>query len=365
MKQHRWGLIWALSSLGFLCSCSSGKQVLAREGDSYIPWHGGPAYFAQWRNGLSSDPGFFHLSVWLQTPTNAPRFKSVGINLFTGLWKGPTDDQMAALSMADMPVICDQTTGYLNNPTIKAWIQPDGPDNAQELLPTGSGNYGPCLTPSSVVDTYDRIVANDPTRPVYLSLGRAVAETEWVGRGSCTGHTDDYLEYVKGGDVLSFNDYVVNNGDPLENIATGMDNLLAWSRRQKPVVAIIEASDYTGADRLKPEQVKTEVWMSIVHGAAGIEYYCHRMEPSLDETNCLDVVPIRDALTEINASITRLAPVLNTQSIANGVTVSSSDAAVPVDTMLKRFGGATYLFAVAMRDSATTATFQLAGIPET
>ena len=203
------------------------------------------------------------------------------------------------------------------------------------------------------------------SRPIYLSLGRAVAENDWIGRGSCTGQTSDYLEYVRGGDVLSFNDYVVNNGTPLEDIATGMDNLLAWSGRQKPAVAIIEASDYSGGDRLKPDQLKTEVWMAIVHGAAGIEYYCHRMEPTLNETNCLDVVPIRDALTEINGAITSLAPVLNTQSVANGVTVVSSNAQVPVDTMLKRYGGATYLFAVAMRGTATTATFQLGGIPDT
>ena len=88
-------------------------------------------------------PNFFHLSVWLQNPMNASRFQGAGINLFTGLWKGPTDDQMAALTMADMPVICDQTTAYLNNPTIKSWLLPDGPDNAQELTP-GSGNFGPC-----------------------------------------------------------------------------------------------------------------------------------------------------------------------------------------------------------------------------
>jgi hypothetical protein len=362
MKLHRWGLGWALS-LGLLCSCSSGKQVLAWEGDTYVPWHGGPAYFAKWPSGLSSDPNFFHLSVWLQNPTNATRFEGAGINLFTGLWKGPTDDQMAALTMAAMPVICDQSSAYLSNPTIKAWLQPDGPDNAQEM-PLGSGNFGPCMTPSSVVADYTRMVAADPSRPVYLSLGRGVAENDWIGRGPCTGHTEDYLEYVNGGDVLSFNDYVVNNGTPLENIATGMDNLLAWSGRKKPVVAIIEASDYSGKDRLTPEQVETEVWMAIVHGAAGIEYYCHRMEPTLDETYCLDVVPIRDMLTKINADIANLAPVLNTQSVANGVSVTSSDPAVPVDTMLKRYGGAIYLFAVAMRGSTTTATFHLGGIPE-
>src|SRR4051794_15872379 len=132
MKWCRWELACVFSSLGLLTACSSGKQVVAWEGDTYLPWYGGPAYFAKWPNGFSSDPSFFHLSVWLQTPANAARFQRAGINLFTGLWKGPTDDQMAALTMADMPVICDQTTAYLDNPTIKAWLVPDGPDNAQE-----------------------------------------------------------------------------------------------------------------------------------------------------------------------------------------------------------------------------------------
>jgi hypothetical protein len=38
----------------------------------------------------------------------------------------------------------------------------------------------------------------------------------------------------------------------------------------------------------------------------------------------------------INGQIKALAPVLNTQSVANGVTAASSNSAVPVDTMLKR-----------------------------
>jgi hypothetical protein len=363
MKQHRWGLAWALTSLSLLCSCSSGKQVVAWEGDTYVPWHGGPAYFVKWsNNGPLSDTSFFPLSVWLQNPVNAPRFQQAGVNFFTGLWMGPTSVQMDALNKAAMPVICDQTTTFVDQPAIKAWLLADGPDNAQEQA---DGSYGPCIPPASILDQYNQWVSTDPTRPVYLSLGRGVAEPNWVGRGPCLGRVDMYPDYVRAGDIVGFNDYVVNNGSALENVAAGMDNLLEYSHRQKPVIGIIEASDYSGADRLKPEQVKTEVWMAIVHGAAGIEYYCHRMEPTLDETYCLDVLPIRDALIETNDAVTSLAPVLNTQSVANGVTVTSSDSHVPVDTMLKRYGGATYLFAVAMRSSATTATFHLGGIPET
>jgi hypothetical protein len=56
--------------------------------------------------------------------------------------------------------------------------------------------------------------------------------------------------------------------------------------------------------------------------------------------------------------------VLNTRSVANGVTVVSNNADVPVDVMLKRYNGETYLFAVSMRPGITTATFTLRDFPE-
>jgi hypothetical protein len=43
--------------------------------------------------------------------------------------------------------------------------------------------------------------------------------------------------------------------------------------------------------------------------------------------------------------------------------VSSSDPSLPVDTLLKRYAGATYLFAAAMREGNPRATFQLHRLP--
>jgi hypothetical protein len=54
-----------------------------------------------------------------------------------------------------------------------------------------------------------------------------------------------------------------------------------------------------------------------------------------------------------------LALVLNTQSVANGVTTISSNTSIPIDAMIKRTGGFTYLFAVSMRPGDTTGTFTL------
>jgi len=173
-----------------------------------------------------------------------------------------------------------------------------------------------------------------------------------------------YAAYAEGGDILGFNDYAVNVGDPIETVAGGVDNLFAWSGRRKPVIAVLEASNYNDTTRPTPAQIKAEVWMAIVHGAMGIQYFCHRFKPTFSEIDCLEDAPARGGLSEINARIAGLAPALNGPSVANGVTTTSSHADVPIDTMVKRYGGATYLFAVAMRGTPTTATFTLRGFPD-
>ena len=61
--------------------------------------------------------------------------------------------------------------------------------------------------------------------------------------------------------------------------------------------------------------------------------------------------------------MTLLAPVLNSADVTNVVQVSSSATGVPVDVLVKEQGGATYIFAAAMRSNSTTATFSLTGIP--
>jgi hypothetical protein len=251
---------------------------------------------------------------------------------------------------------------HTGDSTLWGYLQPDEPDNAQ-AKPNGQDGYDPCIAPSKIVAGYDAMVANDSSRPVWLGLGRGVSDTEWVGRGECTGMTDMYKEYSKGGDILSFDIYPVNGGIGLEAVPKGVDNLRMWSGYTKPVIADIEGSNIDNTTRPKPAQVKSEVWMALIHGAAGIQYFCHRFSPTFSETDCLDDATTAAGIKDINAQVTALAEVLNTQSVGNGVTVKSASADKPVDVMLKRSGGATYLFAVEMRSGTTKATFTLRDFP--
>jgi hypothetical protein len=74
---------------------------------------------------------------------------------------------------------------------------------------------------------------------------------------------------------------------------------------------------------------------------------------------------MRDAVSAINAQITSLAPVLITQSVSNGATVVPDKTAIPVDAMVKRDGGFTYVFAVPMRPGSVNASFTLRGFTGT
>ena len=65
------------------------------------------------------------------------------------------------------------------------------------------------------------------------------------------------------------------------------------------------------------------------------------------------------AVAGINRRIHELAPVLNSPAPAEPAFATSSAPAVPVAVMTRKYRGATYIFAVAMRDAPATATFRL------
>lgn len=364
MRRAAHGALFAFAWLALL-GCDSGPQVLGWQGASTalpepLPWFGGPRYYGQWPRGFADDPSFFPIGVWMQNPANAARHQAVGVNHYVGLWQGPTEEQITDMVAAGMHVVCEQAgvwQAHLDNATIQGWLDADAPDNAQE---NPDGSYAPCISPSVTQAHYAEMAAADATRPVTLMLGQGVATPDWVGRGECTGRTEDYPLYARAADILVNYTYPLANGNPLELVATGIENLNRYAGYSKPIMADLEASNIHGTVRPTPHQLRAEVWMSLIHGAAGIHYFCHQIEPNFSETDCLDDAPTADALAAINAQLKELAPLLNTQSFS--LSPVSSNRAVPVHAVLKKSGSERYVFAVSMADAATTAVFSLAGI---
>jgi hypothetical protein len=323
-----------------------------------------PASPSKWTSWPGRDEGFFPIAVWLQDPAKAGRYRAAGFNLYVGLWRGPTEGQLAGLKEAGMKVICEQNAvglKHLDDPTIFGWMHGDEPDNAQSL---GRGQgYGPPIPPEHIIQDYQRLRAADPTRPVMLNLGQGVAWDAWHGRGVRTNHPEDYAEYVKGGDIVSFDIYPVAHDKPqvagnLWYVARGVERLVQWTGGQKAVWNCLECTRIQNPTaKATPHQVRAEAWMSLIHGSQGLIYFVHEWQPKFNESALLDDPEMLAAVTALNRQITRLAPVLNSPSIANAVRVSTDNAQVPVAAVVKGHGADIYVFAVGMREGATTATF--------
>ncbi len=321
----------------------------------------------QWEEGVLADENFFPLAVWLQSPANAARYKGAGINTYVALWQGPTEQQLADLTEHGMYVICDQNRvglAHIDDATIIGWMHGDEPDNAQALR--GGNGYGPPIDPEVIVADYQRLRAADPSRPVLLNLGQGVAWDGWHGRGVRTNHPEDYPEYIQGSDIVSFDIYPACHDHPdvagkLWFVADGVTRLREWSEDRKPVWTCIETTRIGNENAIAtPRQVRAEVWMALVRGSRGIIYFCHQFEPSFIEAGLLAETEILAAVTQTNHQIHELAPVLNSPSLLDVVTVESP-ADNPVEAICKR-QGALYVFAVAMRDGEATATFHIQGV---
>ena len=145
------------------------------------------------------------------------------------------------------------------------------------------------------------------------------------------------------------------------------------------------------AMRPTAEQVNAEVWMSIIAGARGIEYFCHDSTSSsfcLGGSNTSRNALARATqvnLTYVDSNVEALAPVLNSptygmcslrrinsQSTTVGVggtwttsrsctnrflSLTTSDTSVPARAMIKGLNGITYLLVQSDQRSARGATF--------
>lgn len=324
--------------------------------------------YARWQNGPPHDDAFFPIAVWLQPPGKAKQYRDAGFNTYVGLWNGPTEDQLAALKRAGMQVICDQNEVGLkhrDDPTILGWMHGDEPDNAQSL---GAGQgYGPPIPPAKIVQDYRRLRAADPTRPVMLNLGQAVAWDDYIGRGVRRNHPEDYPDYVQGCDIASFDIYPAAHDKPevagkLWFVARGVERLVQWAGPERVVWNCLECTRIANPTRkATPHQVRAEVWMSLIHGSRGLIYFVHEWQPRFNESALLNDPEMLSAVTAINRQIARLAPVLNRPTLKAAVTVASETKDVPVAVMAKQKDGALYVFAVGMRDGSTTAEFALSG----
>jgi hypothetical protein len=260
-------------------------------------------------------------------------------------------------------MICSQNAfalAHLDDPTIIAWMHGDEPDNAQSQ---GQGKgYGPPISPEKIIADYEQIRAKDSSRPVLLNLGQGVAYDNYIGRGVRRNHPEDYAEYVKGCDIASFDIYPVVNESrevegKLEFVPRGVERLKKWAGDSRRVWNCIECTHISSENKATPEQVRSEVWMSLIQGSQGIIYFVHQFKPNFREAALMDDPEMLKAITALNHQITELAPVLNSPSETNLLKASGSQQ---IATMTKRKGDELYIFAADMENSPAKVSFEIA-----
>jgi len=323
-----------------------------------------PPEFAK---SVLDDPSFFPVGVWLQPAGVAAQYKAMGVNVYVGgvdSYPRPKDRAfLDAIAQHGMVAICPFKKQYVEeklqeHPAFVGWMFGDEPDNVDRA--TGQVKH----TPEALLADFARIRHADPTRPVYLNLGCGVANERFVGRGA----TDEqYAGYPAACDILSYDVYPCNSVSPngpdrLHLVAKGVDRLRKWAGPKKRVWCWIEANKIRKGDGRAPtpDEAKTMIWMALVHGADGYGFFCHSWAgPRLKVAG---IEPdMQQALAPVNAEVHRLAPVLNSPTVKDGATVKTTQGS-RVDVLVKRHGGATYVFAVNMHRKPEQATFTIAGL---
>ena len=299
----------------------------------------------------------FPIAVWLQQPEHAQRYKDLGINLYVGLWKGPTSEHLSQLKKAGMPVICEQNEVGLSDPNrdvIVGWLQQDEPDNAQPIigkLGAASLGWGSPVPPAEMLDRYRKMKLRDPDKPVLLGLGKGVAWDTWKGRGNRTGHPEDYVEYVKAGDIVSFDIYPAAETDPslfgkLEIVAYGVKRLVNWAGLQKVTWNTIGTSRVNNpAAEIDPDHIRAQVWMSIINGSRGIIYFVHQFKPEFIEATWFKNPKIGGAIRKINQQIQSLAKVILSPATND---ILKTDAHDRLAVTSRRDGCTIYIFATSL-----------------
>jgi hypothetical protein len=243
----------------------------------------------------------------------------------------------------------------VNRHVIRAWLHSDEPDNAQ---PIGPGLYGTCIPATEVVRRSAEMKAHDPTRPIFIGFGQGIANEFWKGRGRCNGDLKYYDIAAEGADILSFDIYPVGSKIPqvkgkLEYVARGVTKLMKLAMPGQTVWNTIEASALDPERPATPAEVRSEAWMSLIHGSTGIIYFVHEFTPRLREDAIFGHPKVVEEVTQTNQLIRALAPVLNSPSVIG------KPSAVPIATMMKSYENVLYVFAVAMQNQVCSPRFTI------
>ena len=401
--------------------------------------------YSSWSN-FPQSPSFFPIVVWDQPPTrvlaagspystDAAAMAATKMNILLEIDNGgganyptsygvDTGGMFKALASQGLyGILLADTTGNTSATSVASLEAMAASDSASQYLigyNLGDEPQKSCTTVSDVPSIVTPVLGYDSTRPLLWN------DTDWVfSHGICAGNG----AALKAMGVGSFDVYPLTspwNGASSIPVVSGqaqdsmwiqgysVNQFIATGRTNQPIWAYVDTgtnelgySSQNGSScnvstnlcssdnheyRATAEQVNAEVWMSIINGAAGIEYFCDDTSISTGQTAydfCLGnsvsgegsaAAAIASNLTYIDTTILSYARQLNsstsgictmnaglvytnyTSSCTNGIlTMSTGTSTVPGSAVARNYNGNLYLFADSDRNGSATMTFTLSG----
>lgn len=314
--------------------------------------------------GLPNDPGFFPLGVWLAAvsdPSDVTPDASVGLNLYVALVHEDRTD-LDAVEASGMHLLL-QADEWSEDPraehtAVDGWVVYDEAD-----LTYGAGwgdwsgreGWNTCIPPQddggqcgyTVMQHHADRVPDGALR--YANYGVGLLQFESDEEAEVFVNED--FQDVVSADWYAFTHPAASTEDrrgaSYGDVVRHVRALDALDGHRQPVWGFVEVGHpFTEGDAptITAPQVRSAVWHSIIAGARGIVYFNHSFGGACPTHNVLRTgcdPEIAPAVTELNAQITELAPVLNAPFADGYVTAQG-----PADVMAKRGpDGAFYVFA--------------------
>ena len=293
----------------------------------------------------TSESAQFPIGVWIQDPTrirggqnNAVNYKAVGVNTFVGLWDFPAEAataRMQAAQNAGMKVIAGTDTNWIKShpefaDTFQGYLLGDEPDLA-----------GTEESPDAWKARGDAIRAADPDRDLYGNFGRSICD--YPNFGYSGDPNTDFPKYTAPLTIASCGMYSMtdtSSSTGMWDYGEGVDNLERWAPGKKVWGFVEGSAPFEDGGRITATQLKQAAWQIVVHGADGLQYFCHDFDGGgFVEDGCLAQSGIPQAMTEVDNEIQGYAEAL-AQPDVSGTTATGT-----VTTLTKRLDGATFVFA--------------------
>jgi hypothetical protein len=341
-----------------------------------IPWEGGSAYWKQFPKANAagwSDPSFFPIVAWydgMSTNAEAQYDKKVGINTYIGMDASTPyslfkDNNQFWIGGKLNSSFTDSSTNWVGNfldDEVDGRFTPaEGRKHLQALVDASKGNgrfnyanFTQMVMSGDMNQADAQAYVNNYTDAVSLDM-------YWYTVPFCswTPFRQNYITPVTQANCRTASSYG-------KTMASLRKQDAADGKLQSPwqFVELMNGGPGGGpfTANVTPAQLKGSVMDSIINEARGLVYFNQSLSGPCQSSNIIRQSQVTPnfcgnaqvaAATQVNAQIRALAPVLNTQSYKYSFGTG-------LDTMLKTYNGAAYIFAMVDGNSSPGGrTFQL------